>query len=223
MRGNADLPYRWNPSYPARVGVMPRDGGNADVRWFDVEPCYVFHPLNAYDDGDSIVLDVVRHPKMFDTRPARAQRGPAHAGSLDRRPRRRQGPRDAARRPAAGVPAGRRAAGRATAPLRLRDADVEHRGRRRRLVLKHDLRRGHTARAAARRASVRRRVRLRAQLTAGARGRRGADGVRLRRQHRPQRPGDPRRREPGDRSPRSTCRSGCPYGFHGNWVPTPTT
>ena len=45
---------------------MPREGGNADVRWFDVEPCYVFHPMNAYDEGDTIVLDVVRHPKMFD-------------------------------------------------------------------------------------------------------------------------------------------------------------
>ena len=46
------FPYRWNPRYPARVGVMPREGGDADVRWFDVEPCYVFHPMNAYADGD---------------------------------------------------------------------------------------------------------------------------------------------------------------------------
>ncbi|MCG7597108.1 carotenoid oxygenase family protein [Mycobacterium sp. C3-094] len=61
------FPYSWNPRYPARIGVMPRDGGNADVRWFDVEPCYVFHPMNAYDSGDTIVLDVIRHPKMFDT------------------------------------------------------------------------------------------------------------------------------------------------------------
>ncbi|WP_293311757.1 carotenoid oxygenase family protein, partial [Mycolicibacterium sp.] len=38
--------------------------GDADVRWFEVEPCYVFHPMNAYDDGDGIVLDVARHPKM---------------------------------------------------------------------------------------------------------------------------------------------------------------
>jgi carotenoid cleavage dioxygenase len=66
LRGNANLPYRWNPRYPARIGVMPRVGGARDVRWFDVEPCYVFHPLNAYDD-DSIILDVVRHAKMFDT------------------------------------------------------------------------------------------------------------------------------------------------------------
>jgi carotenoid cleavage dioxygenase len=60
---------------------MPRDGGNDDVRWFDVDPCYVFHPMNAYDDGDTIVLDVVRHPKMFDTE----LRGPAEGPpTLDR-------------------------------------------------------------------------------------------------------------------------------------------
>ncbi|GAA4616732.1 carotenoid oxygenase family protein [Actinoallomurus liliacearum] len=65
--GSSDrMPYRWNPRYPARIGVMPRSGGAADVRWFEVEPCYVFHPLNAYDDGDTIVLEVVRHTKVFD-------------------------------------------------------------------------------------------------------------------------------------------------------------
>jgi carotenoid cleavage dioxygenase len=75
------FPYSWNPRYPARVGVMPRDGGDADVRWFDVEPCYVFHPMNAYDDGDTIVLDVVRHPKMFDTNLLGPDEGPP---TLDR-------------------------------------------------------------------------------------------------------------------------------------------
>jgi carotenoid cleavage dioxygenase len=64
---NAGFPYRWDRRYPARIGVMPREGGNADVRWFDVESCYVFHPMNAYNDGETIVLDIVRHPKMFDT------------------------------------------------------------------------------------------------------------------------------------------------------------
>lgn len=72
------MPYSWNPKYPARIGVMPRDGGNADVRWFDVEPCYVFHPMNAYDspDDNSIVLDVVRHPKMFDADNTGPNEGP---------------------------------------------------------------------------------------------------------------------------------------------------
>ena len=61
------LPYRWNPEYVPRVGLLPRDGQSADVQWFEVNPCYVFHTLNAYDDGDTVVLDLVRHPKMFAT------------------------------------------------------------------------------------------------------------------------------------------------------------
>ncbi len=69
MPTNAQLPYRWNREYPARIGLLPRDpaAGSADVRWSDVEPCYVFHPVNAHDDGDRVVLDVVRHDRTFDT------------------------------------------------------------------------------------------------------------------------------------------------------------
>lgn len=78
---NARMPYRWNSRYPARIGVMPREGGNADVRWFEVEPCHVFHPLNAYDEGNTVVLDVVRYPKIFDE----VRRDPVEAPSaLDR-------------------------------------------------------------------------------------------------------------------------------------------
>jgi carotenoid cleavage dioxygenase len=61
------FPYRWDEGYQSRVGLLPRDGSADDVLWFDVEPCYVFHPLNAYDDGDRVVLDVVRHRRMFAT------------------------------------------------------------------------------------------------------------------------------------------------------------
>jgi len=64
----ARLPYRWHPEEGARVGLLPFDGEAADVRWFEVEPCYVFHPLNAYEEADGrVVMDVVRHPKMFAT------------------------------------------------------------------------------------------------------------------------------------------------------------
>ena len=51
MRG--DAPLHWDESYGARVGILPRFGTDADVRWFDVDPCYVFHPLNAYVDGST--------------------------------------------------------------------------------------------------------------------------------------------------------------------------
>jgi len=63
--GGAGFPYRWDPDYQARIGLLPRHGEASEVKWFDVEPCYVFHPLNAYDDGDSVVIDVVRHQRMF--------------------------------------------------------------------------------------------------------------------------------------------------------------
>jgi carotenoid cleavage dioxygenase len=78
---SGSLPYRWDAEYPSRVGVLHRESDGSDVRWFDVEPCYVFHPMNAYEDGDQIVLDVARHPKMFDTVRLGPKEGPP---TLDR-------------------------------------------------------------------------------------------------------------------------------------------
>jgi len=61
------LPYRWDPDYGARVGVIPHEGSADDVVWCEVEPCYVFHPMNAYDEADGkIVVDLARWPKIFD-------------------------------------------------------------------------------------------------------------------------------------------------------------
>jgi len=57
---NAGLPIQWSDEYGARLGVMPRNGTNKDVVWYDIDPCYVYHPLNAYEDGDTIVIDVCR-------------------------------------------------------------------------------------------------------------------------------------------------------------------
>ena len=62
------FPYVWNDAHPARVGLLPLGGRGDEVRWFDVAPCYVFHPLNAHDDGDKVVLDVVRYDRMFDAK-----------------------------------------------------------------------------------------------------------------------------------------------------------
>jgi carotenoid cleavage dioxygenase-like enzyme len=63
MRG--DVPLRWDESYGARVGVLPRFGTDAEITWFDVDPCYVFHPLNAFADGSRVVCDVGRHDWMW--------------------------------------------------------------------------------------------------------------------------------------------------------------
>jgi carotenoid cleavage dioxygenase len=60
------LPYSWNSHYPARVGLLPREGGDSDVVWIDVDPCYVYHPLNARDVDGTVVVDLVVHDRTFD-------------------------------------------------------------------------------------------------------------------------------------------------------------
>jgi len=76
------FPYTWQPEYGARVGLLPREGGAEDVIWREIEPCYVFHPLNAYEDADGrVVIDVVRLPQLFASERYRATEGPP---ALDR-------------------------------------------------------------------------------------------------------------------------------------------
>jgi carotenoid cleavage dioxygenase len=60
------LPYTWNPSHQPRVGLLPRAGTTREVRWFEVDPCWVFHTLNAYDDGDRVVVDLCRYEGSYD-------------------------------------------------------------------------------------------------------------------------------------------------------------
>jgi carotenoid cleavage dioxygenase len=60
------FPYVWSDDYGARLGVMPRTGGTTDVRWFDIDPCFVFHPANAHeDDAGVITVDVARYPELW--------------------------------------------------------------------------------------------------------------------------------------------------------------
>ncbi len=48
---------RFFPDMPSRFGIVPRRGKTEDVRWFEAAPTYVLHWLNAYEEGDEIVLD----------------------------------------------------------------------------------------------------------------------------------------------------------------------
>ncbi|MFL5255597.1 MAG: carotenoid oxygenase family protein [Rhodopila sp.] len=66
LRGRP-LPYTWNTRHPARVGLLPRTGDADAVRWFEIEPCFAFHIVNAYDaDDGSTVVDVVAYPRIFE-------------------------------------------------------------------------------------------------------------------------------------------------------------
>jgi carotenoid cleavage dioxygenase-like enzyme len=60
------LPYTWNPAHQPRVGLLARGNPSAAVRWFEVDPCWVFHTLNAYDDGSRVVVDLVRYEGAYD-------------------------------------------------------------------------------------------------------------------------------------------------------------
>ena len=53
-------PYAWEPDKGAYVGVMKRNGSAKDVIWFRAESCYVFHVMNAWEEGDRIVADVMQ-------------------------------------------------------------------------------------------------------------------------------------------------------------------
>jgi carotenoid cleavage dioxygenase-like enzyme len=48
---------RFHPDLPSRFAILPRYGSTADIRWFEADPTYVLHWMNAYEDGDEIVLD----------------------------------------------------------------------------------------------------------------------------------------------------------------------
>lgn len=65
--GGHDYPYRWNPSHEARIGLLPREGRAEDIVWIPVDPCYIFHTLNAFDLPDGrVVMDAVAYDRMFD-------------------------------------------------------------------------------------------------------------------------------------------------------------
>ena len=60
MRGGPA--YAWEPDKGAFIGVMARDAAVSSIRWFETEPCYVFHPMNAWEEGDKIFADVMEYP-----------------------------------------------------------------------------------------------------------------------------------------------------------------
>jgi carotenoid cleavage dioxygenase len=61
------FPYFWNDEQAPRIGLLPRNGDLGGLIWFEAPACYVFHIVNAYEaEGREVVVDVVRHPRMFD-------------------------------------------------------------------------------------------------------------------------------------------------------------
>ena len=56
---------RFFPDLPSRFAVLPRRGSPDTIRWFEAEPTYVLHWINAYEEGDEVILDgYAQNPKL---------------------------------------------------------------------------------------------------------------------------------------------------------------
>jgi len=53
--------FAWEPEKGSYVGVMRRDGDANAIRWFETDPCYVFHPMNMWEEGEKIFADVMQY------------------------------------------------------------------------------------------------------------------------------------------------------------------
>jgi carotenoid cleavage dioxygenase len=52
--------FAFEQNRPSRFGILPRYGDNKTIRWFEAPACYVFHTLNAHEEGDEVVLTACR-------------------------------------------------------------------------------------------------------------------------------------------------------------------
>ncbi|MEO0988409.1 MAG: carotenoid oxygenase family protein [Cyanobacteria bacterium J06639_14] len=55
-----EIPVVFDSEQSSRFGIMPRYGDSSTIRWFEVPTCMVYHTVNAYEEGDEIVLFAYR-------------------------------------------------------------------------------------------------------------------------------------------------------------------
>jgi carotenoid cleavage dioxygenase-like enzyme len=55
-----DTAYFFRKDIASRFGILPRHGDNNSIRWFESSPCYIFHTVNAYEEGEEVVLYACR-------------------------------------------------------------------------------------------------------------------------------------------------------------------
>lgn len=51
----------FNSQLPMRFGVIPRMGSSDSVQWFNFSPCFIYHVVNAWEEGDEIVMVACRY------------------------------------------------------------------------------------------------------------------------------------------------------------------
>lgn len=48
--------FEWQPERGARIGILPRKAEGSKIRWFPVSTGWVYHVLNAFEDGGKLTL-----------------------------------------------------------------------------------------------------------------------------------------------------------------------
>jgi carotenoid cleavage dioxygenase len=59
---------RFDASLPTRFGVIPRYGAPETLRWFEFSPCFLYHVVNAWEEGEEIVMVACRYMPARDAR-----------------------------------------------------------------------------------------------------------------------------------------------------------
>ncbi len=58
----------WDPDAGTHIGIMARNAGTDTIRWFKGDPCYVYHPMNAYTTHDGgrtrVVADMMKYSRV---------------------------------------------------------------------------------------------------------------------------------------------------------------
>jgi carotenoid cleavage dioxygenase-like enzyme len=57
LRRTGHRVVKFHRDIPSRFGVIPRYGTQDQVKWFEFEPGYVLHMVNAWEEGDWITMD----------------------------------------------------------------------------------------------------------------------------------------------------------------------
>ena len=65
---------------PTRFGVIPRHGDGKQIKWFEFPGCYIYHVINAWENGDEIQLYCC---KMIDNGREMARKFGAYAPMVD--------------------------------------------------------------------------------------------------------------------------------------------
>jgi carotenoid cleavage dioxygenase len=57
--GKIGSPFAFDASAGAHIGVLERDAPVSEIRWIEAPVCFVFHYLNAWNEGQQVTFDAI--------------------------------------------------------------------------------------------------------------------------------------------------------------------